>query len=84
MMTPSAYSKQKTMAAKCRDIKQQVELEQFKYHNTVARMTVDLRTFSTPSTTINDEKLREHISSLKKTKKQMNKLVASELYRKCL
>lgn len=68
----------------CQELKKKIELEQFSYHNTVARLTLELRVSSTPGTMLNIEKIDDYISSLKKSKVKLNKLTSDKQYNKCI
>jgi hypothetical protein len=72
----AASKSPQTLLERCTEMGEKMEMEQFKYHDTVARMTVQLRQSSTPTIPIN-------LNKVKKSKKTMSRLVESKLYTKC-
>jgi hypothetical protein len=79
----AASKSPQTLLERCTEMGEKMEMEQFKYHDTVARMTVQLRQSSTPTIPINLNKVNDYMSALKKSKKTMSRLVESKLYTKC-
>ena len=72
-----------SMQKKCDELTAKIEMQQFKYHDTVARMTVELRESSTPSIQLDISKINDHVRKLKKSKKSMSSLIDSKLYNQC-